>query len=291
MKKIGWIGLGHMGIPMATNLINAGVPLFVYNRTEEKAKTLVDKGAVYCSSPKEVAEQADIIFTMLTDSSSVEQVFSGEEGVFHASTEGKLIVDMSTISPEDSRRFAALAIKKGASFLDAPVSGSIKPAQEGKLVILVGGNSRDVEICRSYFNILGKTFIHFGDHGSGSFAKLVINSLLAITVQGTSEVLLLAEKGGLDREQVLHMIGESAVGTPLIQGKKELFLKEEFVPAFMLKLMTKDLGLALDAARQSRISLPLTETAKVHYSKANDNGKGDMDLTAIFLELQESNRT
>lgn len=287
--NIGWIGLGHMGVPMAGNVLRAGAPLAVYNRTQQKAQPLIDQGAAYCASPRELAERSDIIFTMLSDGAAVDGVLEGENGLLRGIGPGQIVVDMSTVSPGESRSFAERIEARGARFLDAPVSGSVKPAQEAKLVILVGGRAEDLEVVRPYFEWMGKAVIRFGDHGSGSYAKLVINSLLAITVHGVSEALLLADACGLDREQVLQMISESAVGTPLIRGKQEHFMKEQFPAAFMLKLMSKDLGLALDAAQQRELQLPLIEAAGQSYRQALRNGKGELDLTAVFKELQERN--
>lgn len=289
MLKIGWIGLGYMGVPMARNLLKDGVPLYVFNRTKEKAQALIDAGAILCSSPKEVAEHSDIVFTMLSDADAVKCVLEGDNGILSGMRPGKIVVDMSTVSPADSNLFAQMAAMKEVHFLDAPVSGSVKPAQDGTLVILVGGKSEILENCRPYFEKLGKALIRFGDTGAGSFAKLVINSLLAITIQGVSEALVLAEKGGLQREQVLHMISESAVGTPLVQGKQELFMTEDFPAAFMLKLMSKDLGLASHLLEESNLKLPLIATAETTYASAKQNGKGDLDVAGIFKELQEMN--
>jgi 3-hydroxyisobutyrate dehydrogenase len=289
LLKIGWIGLGYMGTPMAKNILKAGYPLYVYNRTKEKANVLVNEGAVLCETPQDLTEKADVIFTMLTDGSAVKDVLEQEDGILAGLEKGKIVVDMSTVSPEDSVLFAELVRAKEAAFIDAPVSGSVKPAEDGTLVILSGGNAEDIQKVQPTFDILGKKTVHFGENGKGASAKLVINLLLGITVQGASEALLLAEKLGLEKESTLKMILASAVGTPLITGKKPLFEKEDFPAAFMLKLMSKDLGLALKEADKNGTSLPLTKAADQTYGSAKEHGKGDLDLTAVFLELKEQN--
>ncbi|MBP2652034.1 MAG: 3-hydroxyisobutyrate dehydrogenase [Firmicutes bacterium] len=287
MLKIGWIGLGNMGTPMANNLLKAGFSLYVFNRTNNKTKELVQKGAISCPTPRDVAANADIVFTMLTDAAAVRQVLTQPDGVLAGLRSGKIVVDMSTVGPDDSRSFAGLVAKASGRFVDAPVSGSIKPATDGTLIILAGGQAEDIARCQPCFDALGKDTINFGGNGSGSSAKLVINLLLGITVQGISEVLLLAERSGLEREKVLGMIAQSQVGTPLVQAKKGMFLEENFPAAFMLKLMSKDLGLAAAEAEQKSIRLPLATAANTTFRAAKDAGKGDMDLAAVLLQLKD----
>lgn len=287
MKTIGWIGLGNMGRPMVSNLLKAGFEVHVYNRDQNKAKDVLEKGAKFAQSPKEIAETCDVIVTMVSDASAVEAVFTGDSGLLKGLSAGKTVIDMSTIGPDDSRRFAAWVNEKEAQFLDAPVSGSVKPAAEGTLVILIGGDVTTYQECLPIFDVLGKTSIHFGGQGTGSNAKLVINLLLGLTMQGVSEALILAEKLGLDREQVLQMITDSACNTPILQMKKQNFLTEEFPAAFALKLMTKDFGLALDAARKVAAPLPTTAAAHSIFTTAKATGKGDLDISAIFLQLKE----
>ncbi|MGG3572917.1 NAD(P)-dependent oxidoreductase [Bacillus gobiensis] len=289
MLKIGWIGLGYMGTPMAKNVLKAGNTLYVYNRTKEKAQGLANEGAILCETPQELTEKSDVIITMLTDGAAVKDVLEQEEGILAGLDHSKIVIDMSTVSPEDSVLFSELVRTKEAAFIDAPVSGSVKPAEDGTLVILPGGNAEDIQKVQPIFDILGKKTVHFGENGKGASAKLVINLLLGITMQGASEALLLAEKLGLEKESTLEMILASAVGTPLVTGKKQLFEKEEFPAAFMLKLMSKDLGLALKEADKNGTSLPLTKAADQTYGSAKEHGKGELDLSAVFLELKEQN--
>lgn len=289
MQRLGWIGTGQMGELMAMNLLKAGYGIHVYNRTIEKTDSLVKAGAIRASSPKEIVEQSDISFVMLSEANAVKDVLTQEKGILEGIAPGKIIVDMSTISPEDSRAFARLVSEKGGIYLDAPVSGSVGPAKAGQLVILVGGEKAAMEICQPYFDVLGKETIHFGENGKGSAAKLSINLLLAIVGQGVGETLLLAEKAGLERGKVLEMISQSAMNTPLFAGKRDMYETGEFPAAFMLKLMAKDLGLIKDQADRLDVDLPLAEAAKDTYMSARENGEGDSDMAAVYLELLRKN--
>lgn len=287
MHTLGWIGLGHMGAPMAKNLLQAGYKVNVYNRSPEKTTSLVQSGATKLNSPKEVVEQSDIIFIMLSNSNAVQAVLTQDNGVLNAIHPDKIVVDMSTISPEDSLSYARQVAERGGLYLDAPVSGSVGAAIASQLVILVGGENKAIDICQPYFNLLGKETIHFGSNSKGSSAKLAINLLLGIIGQGIGETLLLAEKSGLDMEKVLEMISLSGMNTPLFQGKKDMYRKDEFPSAFMLELMSKDLGLVKAEADRLETKLPLAEVVNTTYRSANENGKAKLDMAAVYLELKE----
>lgn len=289
MQTVGWIGLGHMGAPMALNLLQAGYQVNVYNRSEEKTISLVEAGATKLDSPKDIVEQSDVIFMILSDSKAVENVLTQTNGVLEGMKSGKVIVDMSTISPEDSLAFATLVSEKEGAYVDAPVSGSVGAAKTGQLVILFGGEKKETEVCHPYFDILGKETIYFGSQSKGSAAKLAINLLLGIIGQGIGETLLLAEKSGLEKEKVLEMISQSGMNTPLFQGKKEMYRKEEYPSAFMVELMSKDLGLAKAQADRLDTHLPLGEVANKTYRSAKENGKAKLDMASIYLELKDKN--
>jgi 3-hydroxyisobutyrate dehydrogenase len=288
MQRIGWIGLGAMGNPMAANLLRAGYQVHVYNRSKEKAEPLLQAGAQWAQSPREASERSDIIVTMVADAAAVEQLLTMPGGILESDLQGKTVVNMSTIGPEDTRRFAGLVEQRGGDFLDAPVSGSVKPAQEGQLIILVGGEADVLERCRPMFDVLGKMSIAFGGVGNGSSAKLVINSLLGMVMQGIAEALVMASGLGLNKEQVAALISESALNSPLFQAKKGMLLQEEFPPAFALKLMTKDLKLAADEAIRRNVPLPVVSTVLNTFLAANANGKGDLDLSSVYKHLKET---
>lgn len=278
-----------MGSPMAMNLLRAGYTVNVYNRSPEKAVALVEAGATQFASPKEAIEHSDVIFLMLSDSNAIQSVLNQDEGILEAIKPGKVIIDMSTISPKESQTFAELISAKAGIYLDAPVSGSVGAAQTAQLVILVGGDNDTVETCLPYFNVLGKKIMHFGSSGKGSAAKLAINLLLGVLGQGIAETLLFADKSGLEKEQVLEMISQSGMNSPLFQAKKEMYRNNAFPSAFMLELMAKDLGLIKGEADRLGTLLPLAEVANTTYLSAKESGKAKMDMAAIYLELRERN--
>ncbi|MDH4616419.1 NAD(P)-dependent oxidoreductase [Brevibacillus sp. AY1] len=280
--KIGWIGLGNMGVPMASNLLQAGYELYVWNRTPERTVALLEKGAKNTDSLAHLVEICDVLFTMVSDDAAVKEIYTGSQGILSAaSVQGKLAVDMSTISPETSRLIAEQSKRVGLRFLDAPVSGSVGPAKEATLVIMAGGEQQDFEEAKPLLDKLGKIALHLGPNGAGTSAKLAINLLLGITVQGVSETILFARSLGIGTEQMLQIISESAVGTPLIRGKAPSILADDYPAAFALKHMTKDLRLA----REAGVATPLAESAEASYRHALENGMGDLDLMAILRYL------
>lgn len=279
---IGWIGLGNMGIPMASNLLAAGYDVRVWNRTPGKAAPLVALGAKETATLSELVAQSDVLFTMVSDDDAVKAIYTGSDGLLSLPVQGKLAVDMSTISPDTSRFLAEHAKQAGLRFLDAPVSGSVGPAKEGKLVIMVGGEEADFEVAKPMLDKLGKAAFYLGPNGAGTSAKLAINLLLGITVQGVSETLLFARSLGIGSEQMLDIISESAVGTPLIRGKAASILADDYPAAFALKHMAKDLRLANEAG----VSTPLAESVNATYRHALEEGLGELDLMAILRHLE-----
>ncbi|MGG4461935.1 NAD(P)-dependent oxidoreductase [Brevibacillus porteri] len=279
---IGWIGLGNMGIPMASNLLAAGYDVRVWNRTPGKAAPLVALGAKETAALSDLVTQCDVLFTMVSDDDAVKAIYTGTDGLLSLSIQGKLAVDMSTISPDTSRYIAEQAQEAGLRFLDAPVSGSVGPAKEGKLVIMVGGEQADFKVAKPMLDKLGKAAFYLGPNGAGTSAKLAINLLLGITVQGVSETLLFARSLGIGTEQMLDIISESAVGTPLIRGKAASILADNYPAAFALKHMAKDLRLANEAG----VSTPLAESVNATYRHALEEGLGELDLMAILRHLE-----
>lgn len=280
--KIGWIGLGNMGVPMASNLLQAGYELYVWNRTPEKTAALLEKGAKSADSLAHLVEICDVLFTMVSDDAAVKEIYIGSQGILAAAgVQGKLAVDMSTISPETSRLIAEQSKRVGLRFLDAPVSGSVGPAKEATLVIMAGGEQPDFEEAKPMLDKLGKIALHLGPNGAGTSAKLAINLLLGITIQGVSETILFARSLGIGTEQMLQIISESAVGTPLVRGKAPFILANDYPAAFALKHMSKDLRLA----REAGVATPLAESAEASYRHALEDGMGDLDLMAILRYL------
>lgn len=280
-QKIGWIGLGNMGNPMVKNLLKANYEVTVYNRTKEKEQELTNLGATSATSPQELIEKCDIVFTMLTNDDAVKEVFQSETGLLSKPQTGKLIINMSTISPEASRYLAEISDKHQIGFLDAPVSGSVKPAQDGTLIILVGGSAENYERAKPLFDILGKSSLLLGEVGVGSSAKLAINYFLGLNIQGLAETVLFAEKNGVSRENMLAIVNQGACGNGITNIKTASLLSNEYPAAFALKHLHKDLNLAKNEGLDSPLFYPLLES----FQNAQKNGLGEEDVMAIIKSL------
>ncbi|MTJ80879.1 MAG: NAD(P)-dependent oxidoreductase [Telmatospirillum sp.] len=281
--KIGWIGLGHMGMPMSRNLLAAGYPVTVYNRTPGKADGL---GCALAPSPAALAAASDVVITMVSDDASQDQVLFGEDGVAAGVSAGKTVINMGTVSPGASRDHAARLGRLGIDVLDAPVSGSVKPATDGTLLILVGGDKAVFERCQPIFDVLGKRSFHFGGHGQGANAKLAVNMMLGLTLQALAESVVLGAKTGLDTDMLLDMIGDAAVASPIIAMKSPSIRAGKFPAAFPLKHMAKDFGLAVEAAEAAGAAVPITRAACGTFASARKDGLGDNDIMAVLTELR-----
>ncbi len=285
---VGFIGLGIMGKPMAKNLIEAGHELVVYNRTPKKAEELAGAGAVVAASPREVAAQSDVVVTMLPDSPQVEEVLVGEEGVFEGVKEGALIVDMSTISPVITEELAARAKEKGASMLDAPVSGGDVGAIEGTLSIMVGGSDEDFQRARPLFEAMGKTVTHVGGSGAGQVVKAANQIVVALTIEAVSEALVLGSKAGVAPEKILDVLGGGLAGNKVMEVKREKMLTHSFDPGFRIELHHKDLGIALAAGREYGVTLPVTAIVDQMLQNLRMRGRGDRDHSALLTLIEDS---
>jgi len=283
---VGFIGLGIMGEPMAENLIEAGYDLVAYNRTREKAEEL--DGATVVETPKEVAEQSDIIITMLPDSPQVEEVLAGEDGVLEGIKEGALVVDMSTISPVVTEELAHKAGELGASTLDAPVSGGDVGAIDGTLSIMVGGSGEDFERALPLFEVMGETVTHVGPVGTGQVAKAANQIVVALTIEAVSEALVLGSKGGVPPEKILDVLGGGLAGNKVMEVKREKMLDHSFDPGFRVELHHKDLGIALAAGREYGVTLPVTAIVDQMLETLKMLGRGDQDHSALLTLIEES---
>ncbi|MFN8250937.1 MAG: NAD(P)-dependent oxidoreductase [Ferruginibacter sp.] len=279
-ERIGFIGLGSMGFPMAKNLEKAGFNLSVFNRTTSKAAAFESSSTV-CSSIAVLAENCDVIFTMLTNDAAVTEVY---KEVMTTDITGKLFIDMSTISQKLSVETAAALKTKNASFIDAPVAGSTKPAADGTLIILAGGTQKDIERAMPYFEKMGRLVKHLGENGMGLAAKIAVNYLLAIVYQGLSEAVLLAEKLGLQRSGFMDIINESALGNGVTKIKTAPLVTGDYSPAFALDLMLKDILLAQEAGAD----FPLGDAAVASYKQAQQDGLGKADVIGIINYLKKS---
>ncbi|WQZ69455.1 NAD(P)-dependent oxidoreductase [Helicobacter pylori] len=281
--KIGWIGLGAMGTPMATRLHDANLEVSVYNRTESKATSLKEKGVAVYTNPIDLAAKVDLIFIMLSDKTAIDAVLAPE---FWEQMSKKIVVNMSTIAPLESLALEKIAQKHQATYLEAPVSGSVGTAKAGALLILAAGEKEVVAQLKPVFAHLGSQTFYLGKVGQGTGAKLSINSLLAQMGVAYSEALLLAKCLGVDAELFLQIIGQSGMNSPLFQAKKGMWLQDNYPAAFSLKLMLKDIRLAKNEAGEA-IELPFLFKAQELYSQAEESGLGEMDMAAVYHYLEK----
>jgi len=278
--KIGWIGLGKMGTPMSQQLIKAGYPLAVYNRSKEKEDALRAQGASIASPPALLLEVSDIVIIMVSDDNAIRGVFGGEDGLLCAKTRGKIIINMSTVSPVISEEMAAQCRQQGNYYLDAPVSGSVKQAEEGQLVIMAGGEEKVFQQVRSVFEVLGKSAVRVGGTGAGNTAKLAINTLLGIHAQGLAEAILFARKNGVSAEDLMALINNSALGNIFARIKGDAIIHNSYQAAFALKHIAKDLRLARDKG----LDTPLGQTVYETFQQA-EASFGEEDIIAIIKQV------
>jgi 2-hydroxy-3-oxopropionate reductase len=288
-EKLGFIGLGIMGRPMAKNLMDAGYELVLQNRSPEKAEELAEEGnATAAGSPKKVAEACDIVITMLPDSPDVEAVVAGEDGILGGIRDGALLVDMSTISPVVTEELAAKVRERGASMLDAPVSGGDVGAIEGALSIMVGGSEEDFERARPLFDVMGKVATHVGPTGAGQVVKACNQIVVALTIEAVSEALVLGSKGGVAPEKLVEALSGGLAGSAVMEAKKEKFFSHDFEPGFRIELHHKDLGIALAAGREYGVALPVTAIVDQMLEASMAKGRGDRDHSALLTLLEEA---
>ena len=283
-ERVGFVGLGIMGGPMARNLMEAGHELVLYNRTRSKAEEL---GAEVATNPREVAERSGVIFTMLPGPPEVEEVVAGDGGLLQGAGEGSLIVDTSTSSPVLARELARTARERGVKMLDAPVSGGDVGAIEGTLSIMVGGSEEDFERARPLFEAMGKTVTHVGPDGAGQVVKAANQIVVALTIEAVSEALVLGSKGGVTPEKILDVLSGGLAGNKVMEVKREKFLSHEFDPGFRSELHHKDLGIALAAGREYGVVLPVTAIVDQMLLAMKKKGWGSEDHSALLRFIED----
>ncbi len=273
---------------MASNLLKAGFPLLVWNRTPAKMEPLLRLGAKGAKSPAQAAADSEIVITMVSQPKDVEAIALGPEGIVEGIKSGSVYLDMSTVSPATSRKLAGAVATKHAEFLDAPVVGSKGPATEGKLVILVGGLPTTLERCRPILGAMGQTIVHAGGVGTGSALKLATNLMLAHLVAGFAEGLLLVQKAGIDPKRFLEVLEASTFHSPWYQTKGVGMVKREFAPHFALKHMHKDLRLMAELGGDVNAALPVTKAIERLFAASEASGRGELDYSSILAELEAS---
>lgn len=283
--NIGFIGLGIMGRPMAGHLIDAGHTVFV-NRVKPVSRELVDKGGVATDTPRAVAEAADTIILMVPDTSDVEAVLFGEDGVFEGLAPGKLVIDMSSISPAATKEFAEKIQAKGCDYLDAPVSGGEAGAKNAALTIMVGGTPEAFARARPLFEIMGKTITHIGPVGNGQVAKVANQIVVGLTIEAVAEALTLARAAGADPARVREALLGGLAGSKILEMHGQRMIEETFEPGFRISLHRKDIGLAVDAARQLGLALPNVALVEQVMNAAVARGDGDKDHSGLIRTIQ-----
>jgi len=284
--KVGLIGLGLMGQPIGMNLLKAGHPLTVWNRTASRANDLVAMGAKLAASPKEVAAASDVLLTIVSDPPALEGVLWGadgkDSGALAGLKSGSTYIDSSTISPVLARKIAAACAERKVHFLDAPVTGGDWGAKKGELVFMVGGEAATLKAVEPILGVLGKRWFHLGTNGAGQTIKLAMNMILALQVDALAEALALVTRAGLKGEDLVEVMQSSMARSGVLDVKAPNLLKGEYKPSFPLRLMHKDLGLALELANQIGVALPATAAARETYNYVKGAAKEDLDYSAVM---------
>jgi 3-hydroxyisobutyrate dehydrogenase-like beta-hydroxyacid dehydrogenase len=280
--KVGLIGLGLMGRPMGHNLLKAGYPLTVWNRTASRADSLVAAGAKLAGSPAEVAAASEVLITIVSDPPALEDVLWGKGAAMAALRPGSLYLDSSTVSPDLARKIAAACKDRQVAFLDAPVTGGTWGAEKGELVFMVGGDAQVLKRAEPLLSVLGKRWFHLGPNGAGQTIKLAMNLILALQVDALAEALALVTKAGLAGEKLIEVMQSSMARAAVLDVKAPLLLEGKYPPSFPLRLMHKDVGLALDLAKELGVTLPAGSAAFSTYSAVKAASKEDLDYAAIM---------
>ncbi len=281
--RVAFLGLGIMGRAMAANLVKAGHEVTVWNRTPGKEV----EGARAAASPAEATQGVEVVWLCVSDTAAVENVLFGADGVEQSLTEGMVIADSSTISPSATRKFAERVARKGVQYVDSPMTGSKAGAESGTLLFMIGGDEQAVEKLKPLYAAMGKKIFRMGETGKGQSAKLVMNLQIALIYEGFAEALTLAAKLGVDAEQLGALINSSMVKSGVIEYKLPFVLGRDFSANFPLRLMRKDIRLALEAAKEARVKLPGLETVEEIYDVAIEEGHADLDYAATLLLLEK----
>lgn len=285
MAELGFVGLGVMGGRMVKRLLDAGHRVTGYNRTRSKAEWLIEAGMAWADTPREVAEAAQITLSMVTDTRALRAIMNGPDGILAGLSDGKLYVDMSTVSPAESRELAGRVAERGAGMLDAPVSGSVATLEEGRLAIMVGGAAEDVDRARPVLQDIGPKVSHVGGNGQAALVKIASNLNLAVQMLAFSEAVLLTEKGGIARETAVEALLSGVIASPMLKYRGPFVLKQPDEAWFDVNMMQKDLLLAQEAGRQLDVPLPTTAVANEFLTAARAMGLEKRDFAAVFEVL------
>jgi 3-hydroxyisobutyrate dehydrogenase len=291
MQKLAFVGLGIMGAPMAGHLLAAGHSLTVHTRSKQKAADLLNRGAAWADSPAAAAQAADVVFICVTDTPDVFAILHGEHGILSAARPGLIVIDHSTISPSATREFAEALSKKGASLLDAPVSGGDVGAKNATLSIMVGGDANTFDAALPLLQHLGKTITHCGKSGTGQLTKLVNQVLVSVTNLAVCEALAFAVASGLDPQKTIQSVSGGAAGSWQLQNLAPKMIAADFAPGFMIDLQQKDLRLVLQAAAESKTPLPATSLVHQLFTAAQADNRGKQGTQALYTVLSHLARS
>jgi 3-hydroxyisobutyrate dehydrogenase len=278
------LGTGRMGAPMARNLLRAGFPVTVWNREPKAAAVLADAGAALAPTAAAAVDGADVVITMVTNGDAVAQTMTGSTGALETLRPGSVWIQMGTIGVEWTERFATLAGSRGIEFVDAPVSGSDAPAREGTLIVLASGPEELQARVQPVFDVMGRKTLWLGPAGNGSRLKLVLNNWLAAEIEGMAETIALTQALGLDPQLFLEAIDGEPLGSPYAVAKGRAMIAGEYAPGFAMRLGLKDVDLALDAAREANLELPITASVAQRFEQAVADGHADDDVASVFAE-------
>jgi 3-hydroxyisobutyrate dehydrogenase-like beta-hydroxyacid dehydrogenase len=283
--SIGFIGLGLMGKPMSLNLLKAGYAVTVWNRTASRAHEVVAAGGTLAKTPREVAASCDFLITIVSDPPALEEVLwdkNGDGGALGALKAGATYMDSSTVSPALARKISAACAKQNVRFLDAPVTGGDWGAKKGELLFMIGGDAETIKDAEPILGVLGKKWFHLGPNGAGQTIKLAMNAILALQVEALAEAIALVKAAGLQPEKLVEVMQSSMARSGVLDVKSQNLLKSDYTPSFPLRLMLKDIDLALDLAKQLGVTLPATAAAQETYGQVNRDAKEDMDYSGVM---------
>ena len=279
--KVAFIGLGTMGVGMSLNILRAGFELTVHNRTREKETALAEQGAARADNPAQAAKGADVVICCVTNTEVMQNVLTGENGVIHGIEPGAVVVDMSTVSPEATRKIGEQLARQGVKMVDAPVSGGPEGANQGTLSIMIGGDEPDVERVWPVLQAMGKTLVHVGPLGAGQMTKAINQILIAGTYLSVAEAMVFGLKAGLDMEKVLGAVGGGAAASWVLDNRARNVINNDYPLGFKATLHRKDLGIALATAKQMGVALPVSAMCEQYENGLVSQGKGDDDMSAL----------
>ncbi len=285
-NKLGFVGIGYMGRPIARRLLESGFKLTAYDRDRSKAEELIQYGGTVAQSVSELSSSCSVVLSCLPSDEAVLNIYGGPDGAFANVQRGSLVIDMSTVSPETSQQLSRIGVERGLEVLDVTISGSTPTAEKGLLTLFGGGNKDCFDSAESIFRTIARKYFYLGPSGSGATMKLVVNTLLGIGMQAIAEAVALGEKAGLDRNRLLNVLSETAVVAPAHVGKLERAMKNDYTPQFPLRLMNKDFGLILNLAAAVGARMPAAGAAFEVNARQSDEG-AEQDFSAVILQMEK----